>query len=245
MPGSARSLVSVHFSGLRVGGTDYYPAHSKNGVNISQRLVIDAYANSVKRNGDEIRDRYQLTVWGKLADICAKAMSQGKEFHATCKPRMYEGRVFIDRQPLVLHDGTVVKTNRYSFTIVDLIFGEESQKLIDSEIQKGIRPADWNKTAEGRAAWKQLLQMRMAVQFDPSKPAFGYARVRKPEGEGIGAYIPNQPAGGSATPAPSTIAKDLFQATVNPAGGAQAAPATAGQTNAQAPADPFGMTLGY
>lgn len=237
MPGSARSIVVTTFTGLRVASTYYYPAHSKNGKNISQRLVINAFANVAKRGGEADSDVYTLTAWGKLADICAKSMSPGKEFNALAESKAYMGRVFQNNQPLQLSDGSLIQTRKYSWTILRLTFGEESHKLINSEIQKGIRPADWNTPgAPGYQTWRTILQQRMAIQFDPNKGTFGYARVRVPQGPGIGAYIPNQPSNGGV-PNSQQVASDVYNATVNVGATPQTTPAAApSSAPVQAPA---------
>ena len=65
-----------------------------------------------------------------LADICAKSMSPGKEFNTLAELHVYDGRVFHQGNPVTLADGTVLTTKKYSFTIVRLTFGEESNKLV-------------------------------------------------------------------------------------------------------------------
>jgi hypothetical protein len=171
----------------------YYPAHNKNGVNISQRLSINAFMNiaSSANNGEGRSDAITLTAWGKLADICARSMSPGKEFNCLAELHVYDGRVFHNQQPVTLSDGTVLTTKKYSFTIVRLTFGEESNKLIQSEIQAGIRPVGYAQIGSpDHAKWVETLKARQAVQFDASKPTFGYAKVIIPQGQGISAYNP-------------------------------------------------------
>ena len=132
MPGSARSLQMSEFIGLRVASTSYYPAHNKNGVNISQRLVINAFCNIASRanDGKGRSEVITLTAWGKLADSCAISMSPGKEFHCFAELHTYEGRVFDNNPPLARQDGTLITTRKTSFTIVRLLFGMESAKTI-------------------------------------------------------------------------------------------------------------------
>lgn len=196
MPGSARSLQISQFIGLRVASTTYYPAHSKNGVNISQRLVINAFMNIASRanNGEGRNEVITLTAWGKLADSCAISMSPGKEFHCFAELHTYDGRVFVNNQPLVDNNGQPITTRKTSFTIVRLLFGMESAKTIAQEIQMGIRPVDYDKEGtQGYAYWRQVLQARKALQFDATKPTFGYAKVAKIQGPGIGAFVQGQP----------------------------------------------------
>jgi len=45
MSGSARSIQSSNFAGLRVASLYFTPEYSKNGVNISAKLEINAFMN--------------------------------------------------------------------------------------------------------------------------------------------------------------------------------------------------------
>jgi hypothetical protein len=205
MSGSARSLEISCFSGLRVASMSYTPAHSKNGKNISAKLVVNAFMNiASKANAGEGRNEaVPFTIWGKLADICAKSMSPGKEFNCHAQLHVYMGRVFMPSlvpgtpgQQINDSTGQPVLTKKFSYTIDRLTFGEESNKHILNEIQAGVRPPDWNVAGTpGQAAWKAQLQTRQAIQFDPNLPTFGYARIYLPQGAGIGAYVQNQPIG--------------------------------------------------
>lgn len=191
MAGSARSMQTSDFFGLRVASCNYFPAHSKNGVNISQRCTINAFMNIASRvnNGEGQSTVVPLTAWGKLADVCAKSMSPGKEFHCSAELKGYEARVFHNQQPVVMGDGTTLTVNKLGFSITKLLFGEESAKHIANEIQSGIRPADWNMAGSaGYAAWREKLKLRNTLAFDPAQPVFGYAKVILPQGPGVGAY---------------------------------------------------------
>jgi len=223
MAGSARSLQSSNFSGLRVASSNYYPAHSKNGVNISQRCTINAFMNIASRanNGEGRNDVVQLTAWGKLGDVCAKSMSPGKEFHCSAKLKTFQARVFHNDAPVVAADGTVIMTRNIGFSITELTFGEESAKHIANEIQSGIRPIDWNQAgAPGYALWREKLKLRNALVFDPTLPVFGYAKVFLPQGPGIGAYTPQAnvaPVAPAFTPAVGAVEAAVVNAAQNPA----------------------------
>ncbi len=195
MSGSARTLVQLIGSGFRVAGTTFTPEHNKNGNNISAKLDIDAYMNIASRaNGGQGRSEIlKFTVWGKLAHTCAKSMSRGKEFHAESRPRVFDKRVFFNRQPVQMADGTVLTVKGVSFTIERLIFGAESEKFIAEEIQAQVRPVNWNVAGHPEnLQWKEILKARQAVAFDPQSPTYGYARVLMPQGAGIGPYVENQ-----------------------------------------------------
>lgn len=222
MAGSARSMQTSSFSGLRVASCNYFPAHSKNGVNISQRCTINAFMNIASRanNGEGQSTVVPLTAWGKLADVCAKSMSPGKEFHCNAKLKGYEARVFHNQQPVVMPDGTTLTVNKLGFSITELTFGEESAKHIANEIQSGIRPADWNMAGSaGYGAWREKLKLRNTLAFDPALPVFGYAKVILPQGPGIGAYTPQAAPVAAApmfVPQPGAVEAAVTAAAGNP-----------------------------
>jgi len=223
MAGSARSMQTSDFFGLRVASCNYFPAHSKNGVNISARCTINAFLNIASRanNGEGQSTVVPLTAWGKLADVCAKSMSPGKEFHCSAELKGYEARVFHNQQPVVMPDGTTLTTNKLGFSITKLLFGEESAKHIANEIQSGVRPADYNLAGSaGFNAWRETLKKRNLLTFDPTQPVFGYAKVILPQGPGIGAYTAQTtPAVGTAFVAPQATAVEaaVVNAAMNPA----------------------------
>ena len=216
MSGSARSVQSSDFGGLRVASLYFTPEYSKNGVNISAKLEINAFMNlpGKANNGEGRNEIIKLTTWGKLAHVCAKSMSEGKEFNAfNCELHVFDKRVFMPSlvqgqpgAPVLLPDGTPLTTKGNSFTIGKLTFGEESNKHIAREIAAGVRPLNWNQAGSVEAAqWKETLKARQAVQYDPNSPTgtYGYATIRQPSGPGIAAYIP-QAVG--AAPITATVA---------------------------------------
>ena len=226
MSGSARSLSMSMFSGLRVASTNFTPEYSKNGKNVSAKLTINAFMNIASRanNGEGRSEAVPFTVWGKLAHICAKSMSPGKEFNCIANLHVYDGRVFnksVNGQPgtqVLAADGTPLTTKKFSYTISMLTFGEESNKHIMNEIQAGpnVRPAGWNVAGSLDAkTWKEILIARQAVQFNPASPTYGYARVYMPQGSGIGAYVPQAQSGPAAN---TTAAIVQTFAGVSPAG---------------------------
>ncbi len=228
---SSKSVVTMTGAGLRVASTSYTPAHSKNGVNISAKLTVHAYQNDGKKNtgNGAKKPPMQFTIWGKLADICAKALSKGKEFHCSGKMASYRKRVFfkslIDGQPgapVLNPDGSPVEVPAVGFTVRDLSFGADGKNLINEEIQAGIRPVNWRQEGSPeQAQWKAVQDARMAVQFDPNSPTgtYGYARIYLPRGAGIGAYTAQ---GQTAGVAGNTAAVAATLNAVNPAAAAPA-----------------------
>ena len=221
MSGSARSLQSCSFGGLRVASTYYTPAYSKNGDNINAKLEINAFINQPKKIDQIIK----LTAWGKLADSCAKSMSKGKEFAAfNCELNVYDKRVFMPSlvagqpgQAVLKADGSPLTIKSQSYTIGRLGYGMESEKHIAREIQERVRPIGWNVMGSVEAAqWKEILNARKAIQFDPNSPTgtFGYATIRMPQGAGIGAYIPQAQAQAVAAPLAQPVAATVAVAPV-------------------------------
>ena len=244
MSGSARSLSMSMFSGLRIASTNYTPEYSKNGVNVSAKLNINAFMNIASRaNGGEGRNEaVPFTVWGKLANICAISMSPGKEFHCIAQLHVYNGRVFQPGQnnqpgtPILGPDGQPLMTKKFSYTIQMLTFGEESNKHIAAEIQANVRPANWNVAGHPEnAQWKEILKVRQATQFNPQLPTFGYAKIYLPQGAGVGAYIPNAAPAAAVAPATFTPAVDTAAAVA--ATFAQPVPAAPAAIPAVAPAN--------
>ena len=243
MSGSARSLQASFFTGLRVASTTFTPEYSKNGKNVSAKLVSNSFMNIASRANDGAgrNEAIPFTIWGKLAHTCAKAMSPGKEWHCIAQLHVYMGRVFkpgINGQPgtvILGDDGQPLLTKKFSYTVSLLTFGEESNKHIQNEMQaminnQPVRPHDWNVIGSpGYVQWRETLKARMAIQFDPNMPTYGYARVLLPQGPGIGAYIQNEgvitPATTMAPTADTAAAVAATFGAVNPAAAAPVAPA--------------------
>jgi hypothetical protein len=202
MSGSARSLQSLDFGGLRVSRTFFTPEYSKNGENISAKLEINCYVNQPGKTKQMIK----MTAWGKLAHSCAKSMSEGKEFSAfNCELNVYDKRIFMPSlvagQPGVQidkPDGSPLTMKAQSYTIGKLGYGMESEKHVAREIAAKTRPIGWNVIGSVEAAqWTEMLKARQAIQFDPNSPTgtYGWAEIRMPAGPGIGAYIPKAAVG--------------------------------------------------
>lgn len=213
----AIGLGTGSFMGARVAGIagtpplTYIQAHVKNGKNINQRCIIPVYINSNKgtaRDGTPGRsDRFRLVAWGKLADICAKSLSKGKALDCVYSPHSYEGRIY-DAQGNMRVDNTgqPITVERVGFTIEKIVFGEDSQKEIDQEVQDGRRPVNWNvPNHPDSQLWTKMLQDRQSIQFQGGS-VFGFARVIVPSGPGI-VLTTGQPIG---TPIPSQAQTNGF-----------------------------------
>jgi len=205
----SRSMQMSFFSGLRQASCTYIPAHSKNGVNVSQRLLISAYQNIASRanGGDGRSEAIPFTIWGKGADVLALCLTPGKEFTCFADLHIYQGRVYtpsapgVDGTPITLQDGTPLTTKKFSFTIRQFDLGNDSHKHIMREIQAQVRGEKfWMQGHPDYENFRALLKARMSVQFDPNSPTFGFARIRLPQGAGIGAWIQGQSVDRTAQP---------------------------------------------
>jgi hypothetical protein len=191
--GRAISMKLAVLVGVRVAGQlTYVPAHTKNGKEISARCVIPVYANSNKgtdqKTGEKGRkDEFRLVAWGKLADTCCKSLPKGKAIDVFTEPHSYIGRKFREDGSLYLDAaGQVIEEKKVGFTILNIVFGEESSKFVAQEIQEGRRPINWNvPNHPDFALWTQILQARQLKVWDGRSPVFEFARVTVPQGPGI------------------------------------------------------------
>lgn len=205
---NVRAVGTKMSDGTVMGGI-YYPAHVKNGKQVSARwegnVIINGAewtdANGQRHEGST--DAVRLIVWnsknaaaGKgFADIFAKCVSPGKELSCTCKIHTFQKRIFVNGQPLVGQDGQPITYQAVAFRVVDdVIFGSDSARQIEAEVgayngQMNFfsRPRLWNVPGEAdNEAWKQINAWRMSQVWDGQSGTYGYARVIVPEGAQIG-----------------------------------------------------------
>lgn len=227
------------FMGARVAGElSYVLPHVKNGKAINAKVTIPIFVNNNKgtnRDGSAGRsDRYRLVAWGKLADICVKNLPKGKAIDIFVTPQSYPGKVYNGENVVLKSDGTPLTTEKVEFKIDKIIFGEESLKEIENEVQAGTRPQFWNVPGHADSAkYTQLLKDRQQVQYTGGQK-FGYARVIVPSGPGV--TLANQtPVNAPATtaaPAETPVAVDanLLAAVQAALNGQPVVPAPRGQT---------------
>ncbi|RPI69273.1 MAG: hypothetical protein EHM38_07715 [Geobacteraceae bacterium] len=244
MAGSNRSMIIVTAVNLRTADTaTYYPAHSKNGNNVSQRIVLRAVGNIANKSNDGKGETIgmNITAWNKLADVLARSMSEGKEFSATLKMHTYKGRVYFKPAdgskavPVNMQTAAglvAVETEKTSFEIEKILFGAEAEKVISREIlEEKTRPADWNVAGSpGHTAWLEILKARNAVQYTKGMKKFGYARVVEVEGPGIGAYVENKQSAPATAVVGTAAAVAAAVAAVPPPAPPAEAPAPAPST---------------
>lgn len=188
--------------GRVLGECTYVPAHSKNGKDQSQRITIPVRVN--KRNR---QDDYKLTVWGPLADTCARSCSPGKLLTVSGESQNYLGDLYNrDRQLRLDQAGQAIQIRKEATTVKHIMFGNESAKQIQEEINTGLRPRLWNVPGtEDAAQWANIIAKKKAApeMWDGRSAKFGFARVYIPQGvvlkpvaaQPAGAVVNNQGAG--------------------------------------------------
>lgn len=193
MSGRAIGMAGCFMAGVRVAGElTYVPQHIKNGVKINARAVIPVYRNSHRgtdqKSGEKGRkDTFKLVAWGKLADTCCRSLSRGTAIDVFAEPHSYLGKVYnMDGSLRTDVAGQPIEINKVGFTILNIIFGEESEKTIEAEIANGRRPMYWNvRNHQDWALWTAMLQDRQRRVWDGRSPKFEFARVVVPQGPGI------------------------------------------------------------
>ena len=192
----AISIEKAFMSGVRVAGTLTYIPAGPDGKNA--RCIIPVYSNSnrgTNQDGSPGRsDKYTIIAWGKLADVCAVSCSPGKALDIVARPGSYIGTVYNpDGSPVLNMQGQVVTTRKVSFTIENIVFGEESAKTVANDIATGIRGANWqNPQHPDYQNWIAKLRARQAMKYQPGMTAFGYARVRMPKAVTNAGFQPQQ-----------------------------------------------------
>lgn len=230
-------LAGVRVSGSKDGSPvlKFTPAHIQAGTGkkISHRLQIPVYINSHRgNNGQGKSSLVQLTAWGELARKMALSCSPGSALDALVEINAYQGKVYQNGQELAGLDGQPLKTTRVGFTIMRMIFGEESKTWISTEMAAGRRPIGWNDESNpAYLQWKEELQRRSAMQYTGGD-VFGFAKVYQPNGQLL---PPEAPAANAApvqtvaTPvaAPVAAVTQAFAPTQTVAPAATAVPAAA------------------
>lgn len=211
----AISLAKTFMAGVRVAGApNYIPAHiDATGKTVNARCIITVYENSNKgtnQDGSPGRtDQYTVIAWGKLADVCAVSCSAGKALDIIARPGSYIGTVYNpDGSPVLNMQGQPVQTRKTSFTVENIIFGEDSGKTIATEIANNLRPVNWqNQQHPDYQLWINCMRQRQATKYQPGMTSFGFARVSPPrngqiinpavQGQGnAGGFNQNANAGG-------------------------------------------------
>ncbi len=186
---SQGTLAGARTAGMDgISGIRYIPMHYQNGILNSQRCTIPVYVNGKKRRDGNPgrRDILKCIAWGMLADVCAKGLSQGKEFTSPFVLQSYDGRVYDNGTMVMNQAGQPLVITKTSLVLNDIVFGPDSVKVIDLEIQTGKRPQNWNIPGHPDAQlWATALANRNAARYIPGSKMFEFATVLIPNGANI------------------------------------------------------------
>ena len=215
-------------TGIQHGGL-YYPEHiNAKGEKVTARWEGSVYINGMAHidaetgvKTDPNNQSIKLVAWNGrnakpgqgMADICAKAISVGKEFSVMdLAIRVYLGRHYVDGVAQVDHLGRESMIYKTQFVIKDLpVWGNDSDDAIGREIQTyqtsgqlsfAARPPFWNVTNHpDKLLWAQIIKNRAAMQYIPGSAEYGHARVVLPAGAQLLNAGGNTGAAGGITPA--------------------------------------------
>lgn len=148
-------MIKAHSQGfMRVCRRPIYtPKYTKNGVEVSSRLVVPCISNNVGRKKEdgtyaEAKATYlDITMWGKSADTYAKLLGIGKGFYCEFKIDDYRRGVFDEnRKREYKADGTPKQIQTWGFTLIPgtVVLGPDGSKLIAEEKTSGERPIGYD-----------------------------------------------------------------------------------------------------
>ena len=231
-------MIEMTIFGGRVATNDkiqmkYYPEYvNAKGAKVSNRLTVPILIN--ERN-QETPFNMIVTVWGKLADTCAKSLSPGREVHMKVTPKQYSSTYKQDGQNVLVNNKPLTITN-ISYKVDEIKFGAESAAHIASEVSRNIRGIDWFKPghADNTALNARRKQINDMV-YVPGAATFGYASV-------IGAQAPVAPqvttqqtqvTPATQTAIPDEYSKEMIAAVTAPIQSQKQAPAQVNATQEQ------------
>jgi hypothetical protein len=188
----SRSMCMAQFVGTRVAGKlTWVPAHIKpNGDKVGSRVEITAYANGKRKDpktGERKKKKFRYVVWGPMADTCCKSLRPGRQISVFAEPDPYMGVLYNpDFTPRLDITGKEILVEKTSYTVFDLLFGNDSRKQIATEKQDGRRPLNWDNEAHSDwAGWKKILRDTQGMIWDGTSDTFENARVVIPRTPGI------------------------------------------------------------
>ena len=188
----SRSMCMSQFVGTRVAGKlSWVPAHIKpDGTKVMSRVEIPVYANGKRKDpktGERRKKKFKFVVWGPMADTCCKSLRPGRQLSVFAEPDPYLGTLYnMDGTPRLDITGKEIIIEKTSYTVFDLLFGNDSRKQIATEKQDGRRPLSWD--IEGHpdwASWVKILNDTQASMWDGRSDTFEHARVIIPRAPGI------------------------------------------------------------
>ena len=153
----------------------YHPTFvNGKGKDVSSRLTIPVLVNL---KGQEVPSNMLITAWGGMADVCAKALSPGREINMIVEPRQYTTVYKVKGQPVLINNEPLNITG-YSYNLKEISFGTESASFIANEIARGLRGSNWFKPgSDDQLALNERRKQINATEYTANSPSFGYAVV--------------------------------------------------------------------
>ena len=184
--GNGHGINTITLIDCRIAGpADYIPAHPKQNAQPGDRDIQAQADFTVYQNIRDKKMTFEITAWGKMADVIARGGATGKQVHLICSMHSYRGKVWFPvpdgapRQFVTRADGQPLMIEKVGLTLEDISFGVDSAKTIQEEINRGFRPLGWNDPSNpGYQDWRNRCAQNNAIQYQPGMEWFGYARVK-------------------------------------------------------------------
>jgi len=184
---SITHLTNVHIA----GPPTFFPAADPN----NHRCMLTVIKNRGKnKKGEEMKEEFSLTFWGKYAQTAAIYLDKGRCINAQVAPRTY-----VKDTGQVRADGKRILDRQTTFNVISMEFGGDTMKELTTRVtaniqlakSQGLLPPDTTITAD------YLLKNTRPQKYDYSPElaaqtgTYGNARVYL---KGTGFITPGSPA---------------------------------------------------
>lgn len=230
-----RNSSIVHFTNLRLAGAPIYNPKTATRSAFTELPVYDNSLAYTDAAGVHHKAPVQyLTAWNRknleagkcgLADLMTR-LSAGSEFSCVCHMDVYDSRIKDPHTGAFIVDsqGNEITVRRNKLVIIggSIVFGREAQKVIDAEIDAGIRGEGWDgklrprtpeevaKVTADMARYQQTLADRNSALYDGVSPMYNYAKVKAPaQNAHAGVQMGQAVQPGNAVPAPGVVAPQV------------------------------------
>ena len=184
--GNGHGINVVTLIDCRIAGpATYIPEHPRQNAQPGDKNIQAQADFTVFQNIRDKKMTFEITAWGKMADVVARGGATGKQVHLVCSLHSFRGKVWFPvpdgapRQFVTRADGQPLLIEKTGLTLEDISFGTDSAKTIQEEIARGLRPIGWNDPANpGYQDWRNRCAQNNALQYQPGMEWFGYAKVR-------------------------------------------------------------------
>jgi len=184
--GNGHGINVVTLIDCRIAGpATYIPEHPKQNAQPGDKNIQAQADFTVFQNIRDKKMTFEITAWGKMADVVARGGATGKQVHLVCSLHSFRGKVWFPvpdgapRSFVTRADGQPLLIEKTGLTLEDISFGTDSAKTIQEEIARGFRPVGWNDPANpGYQDWRNRCAQNNALQYQPGMEWFGYAKVK-------------------------------------------------------------------